>query len=180
MNSTIAANVKPTFSFNYTVSQLSNEKQYKLKKNDGLTDYYRSDKNTFPVVVAWYNPVTHNCSFSLEQLRNLDRLDEIKCFADNWDGYGSKKIDSIIIEKSKQLIIYMQHQPTIFPTARDSIQMQFELEDRSYLEFEVFSNHIESLMVPKRVYKDAISKIIDDGDIHTVNSIIKDFYERIT
>lgn len=178
MNSTTVARVKPTFSFNYTVSQASNKKQPELKKYDGLADYYRYGRNIFPSIVAWYNPITHNCSFSLEQLHNLDRLDEIYSLTDNWDGYGSKRIDSSVIEKCKQLIICLQHQPIIFPTARDSIQMQFELEDKSYLEFEVFSNHIESLMVPKRVYKDAISRIVEDGDINTVKSIIKEFYER--
>ncbi|KJE25644.1 hypothetical protein LG52_3208 [Geobacillus kaustophilus] len=34
-------------------------------------------------------------------------------------------------------------QPKLFPTARDSIQLEFEKENGDYLEFELFENKID-------------------------------------
>ena len=85
---------------------------------------------------------------------NLQKLNNIKLFKENWNGYNAKPFSDSLIEKCKEIIqrIPDNLQPSIFPTGRSSIQMQYELVDNSYLEFEIFLDRIEFLEVPKRNY----------------------------
>ena len=69
-------------------------------------------------------------------------------------------------------------QPEIYPTGRDSIQLKYELEDRSYLEFEVFKDKILCMRIPQRNYNKSEYEIIQSVDIKRINEIIDNFYNR--
>ena len=56
--------------------------------------------------------------------------------------------------------------------------MQYELEDRSYLEFEIFEEKIICMKVPKRVYAKASVEIMRTLDMDIINTIVKEFYGR--
>lgn len=63
---------------------------------------------------------------------NLERLWEISRLEENWNGYGAKPISQIILDRAEIIIRNVSVQPEIFPTGRGSIQMQYELPDKSY------------------------------------------------
>ena len=64
----------------------------------------------------------------------------------------------------KNILENIVEQPEIFPTANNSIQMEYELIDNSYLEFEIFEDKIICLEVP--------------NDIKIINNIVNNFFER--
>lgn len=74
----------------------------------------------------------------MEKLKSFGELKE------NWNLYNAKPFIKKLNWKCENFIISseLKYQPDIFPTGRDSIQFEYEEEDGSYLEIEVFSNRI--------------------------------------
>ena len=75
--------------------------------------------------------------FSPELRQNILKLDEIKSLKKNWNGNNAKPIPNKIIDKAKALVINLNRQPQIFPTANDSIQIEYDGDNNSYLELQI-------------------------------------------
>ena len=116
----------------------------------------------------------------IKQIKNLNRLSDIKCLEKDWNGYEAEPIDKIIIDKAEYIIKNICIQPQIFPTGRGSIQLQYEHEDKSYLEFEIFADKIVCMQVPKKDYEKASFKELNDADIKMINQIIKQFSKGLS
>lgn len=129
-------------------------------------------------VTLIYTHISNNIVINMEKLNNLKRLEDIKKLKDGWNGYGSARISNIVIKRAEQVVKEICIQPVIFPTGRNSIQMQYELPDKSYLEFEIYETKVISMKVPKRVYKDAVFEKFTDIDMERMNKIVKEFYGK--
>lgn len=117
------------------------------------------------------------CSTSSNYLKitdNIKRLDEIFALPNNWDGYGATSFSKSLIEDVKQLIHTLSVQPDIFPTLRNSIQLEYENDKNEYLEFELFD-------------RDNINCYFNDHKGHSivkksmmveVNTIVNNFYTK--
>lgn len=103
---------------------------------------------------------------------SINRLDEIYALSDNWDGEGASSFSSTIIEAAKEFIRSVSVQPDIFPTLRNSIQLEYENDKNEYLEFEVFEDHIKSFF-----YDHKDRSIVKEVRTEDVNAIVNDFYE---
>lgn len=132
-------------------------------------------KNMMAVRIL-YDYKTGNTAMNLKQLENLNRLYDIKQLDANWNGYEGQQISRTAIDMAENIIKNVCIQPLIFPTGRNSIQMQYELADRSYLEFEIFEEKIVCMKVPKRVYERASFEVFVDVDMERLNKIIEEFY----
>lgn len=115
---------------------------------------------------------------NMDRENNLLRLDQISELEDDWNGYGAKHFSPELIKKCKDIINALNFQPKVFPTGRQSLQFQYELEDRSYLEFEIFQGKISCLQVPQRRYLDAQTCEFSTSEIEKIKEIVKKFYER--
>ena len=81
-------------------------------------------------------------NFSAE--KNLKKLSEIEMLKDNWNGYGANAFDGKVIKNARMVLSSLKSQPFIAPTARNSIQMEFERENGDYFEIEVYANKINT------------------------------------
>lgn len=108
---------------------------------------------------------------------NLERLVDIAVLRDDWDGEGAKAIPGSAVSFAKMLIKTLTFQPKVFPTMRESIQLEFERQDRSYLEFEIFSNKVICLEVPERRYEQAVFHPVSFGDTEAVEQIVRKFIQ---
>lgn len=72
-----------------------------------------------------------------EKIYNLKKLDQIEALEDNWNGNGARAFDKHLLVKAREIITSLERQPELFPTACDSIQIEYEKEDGSYLEIEL-------------------------------------------
>jgi len=115
---------------------------------------------------------------NMPKAQNLARLDQIATLNDDWNGYNANPFSKELVEKCKGIINALELQPKIFPTGRQSIQFQYELEDRSYLEFEIFEKKILCLEVPKRIYSNARTFEFPISEITKVKEIVNEFYEQ--
>lgn len=105
------------------------------------------------------NNLKDNCLLKPKQnfnTRNIDlckvqsheTLSKIADLKDNWNQYGAKHFSWDLIDFVKKLIDKLDSQPDIYPTARDSIQLEYEKIGKYYLEFEIFSpNNIKMFSV---------------------------------
>ncbi len=69
---------------------------------------------------------------------SYNRISEIRDLPDNWNENGASKFSNEILDTLKYIVESLKTQPEIFPTARDSIQLEYENENGDYLEFELF------------------------------------------
>ena len=114
-------------------------------------------------------------SMNSEVIRSLNRLKDIESLEANWNGYGAKPFSEKLIDKCERIVSIL---PAIYPTGRNSIQFQYELSDRSYLEFEIFEDKTMCLQVPKRIYSKATEvKLMDSEDVR-IKEIVDNFYGR--
>lgn len=109
---------------------------------------------------------------------DLARLQEIAALPPDWNGYGAKPFPTQLIKKCEEILRALPVPPEIYPTARQSVQLQYELPDRSYLEFEVFADRTVCLQVPKRVYADATEEEISTDERDRIREITAAFYRR--
>lgn len=79
---------------------------------------------------------------------NLSVLEEIRNLKEGWwDGRigrtdlteGKQAFSNNLIDKVKGIILKLKIQPEIFPTGRNSIQVEFKINE-DYIDFELFEN----------------------------------------
>ena len=148
-----------------------------------IKSYRGLASTTFPDEVKRF--VNHVNSFDIEEEKaeklnprqiSLCRLSDIKDLEQDWDGEGTQPIPGSIIVKATEIVLELMHQPSIFPTGRNSIQLEFELSDGSYLEFEIFDDRITCMSVPHREYDKATFRELGIAERDTIIDIVEEFY----
>ena len=115
-------------------------------------------------------------AFDTEKSKNLTLLSEIMDFQKTEDDdYVSEKV----IDNTLNIVFHLVKQPEIFKTGRNSLHLQFELEDRSYMEIEVFETRVTCMVVPKRVYEDAQFPDVSLDNMEQINKIVREFYGTV-
>jgi len=132
--------------------------------------------NMGSVVMFIYNSRNGMLFMNGEVIKSVKRLKDIGELPYDWNGYGARPFSNALIDKCEKIVNGLSHQPEIYPTGRQSIQFQYQLKDRSYLEFEIFIDKTMCLWVPKRVYADAIETEINDSEEKRIREIVDNFY----
>ncbi|MGN0384448.1 MAG: hypothetical protein ACI4EX_01025 [Lachnospiraceae bacterium] len=112
----------------------------------------------------------------LLKIENLKKLECMSTFQEDWNGVGGQAFSDASISIFKDIIENVCKQPNIAPTGRGSLLLQYELDDRSVLAFEVRQNRIEMVCVPMGDYSSATSKVFTDDFIRQINSQVAQFY----
>lgn len=94
-----------------------------------------------------------------EQKNLLNKYANLK---EDWNGYGSKPLSKKVIENCKAIIEKLPGCFYIFPTARDSIQIEFDKLNGDCLEFEVYESKIVCFVESGINYFEIELKSIDD------------------
>jgi|GEM_PF-3643397 len=108
--------------------------------------------------------------------KSLRILSDIQGLKKNWDGYGAESIPADVILLARSIVVALNHQPEIYPTKRRTVQMQYELRDRSYLELEIYADKIEALSVPQRKYEKAHEYTISANKYYEISDMVDSFY----
>lgn len=133
-----------------------------------IINFYRFDNDVINDKIVDFVTMLNN---------NIKRIEEIKKLEYNWNDNEAEPIDKTICDNVLNIIYEVIIQPKIFPTANDSIQLEYyDKNDRNkYLEFEVFKDYINVY----EILSDSKEKsyIINSISTNKINSIIMDFYE---
>ena len=84
------------------------------------------------------------------------QLAEIYNLKDNWNDNGAKSFSRRLIDRVSELLMVLPIEPQIYPTACESIQLEYEKESGEYLEFEVSENEITVLEIDSSGNKEFI------------------------
>ena len=82
------------------------------------------------------NTETSSEKLSIKE-ENMKRLDVIDSLKDNWNGNGAGAFSHELVDKVRILVENLQIQPEIFPTALNTIQLEYENSRRDHLEIEI-------------------------------------------
>lgn len=108
--------------------------------------------------------------------KNLETLKIIEKLKKNWNGNNAEPISQKIIDVVRGLICILgDKQPDIFPTACDSLQIEYEKNNGEYLEFEFLNNNVVKWFSIDRSSKETYGEF--EYDINTIKGMVDDFYE---
>ena len=114
-------------------------------------------------------------TLSPELSKNLLKLDEIASLKKNWNGNKSKPMSRKLVKKAKSLIINLEIQPQIFPTANDSIQFEYDGEKNSYLELQITKDNKFSYFKVDKMGRESSGLI--PAISFSIDELVKEFYE---
>jgi hypothetical protein len=78
----------------------------------------------------------------LESQDIIKKIESFRELEQDWNGYGANPFSEKLITKALDLAKQLSPVPKVFPTGRDSIQLEWET-DNMFLEIEVFEDKIE-------------------------------------
>lgn len=115
--------------------------------------------------------------FILEAKRKINNIKNLNIASKlefNWNDNGALPFPKGLIDKCKNILVDIIIQPKLFPTANQSIQMEYEKENGDYLEFEIYEDTIEVFIA----YEDGreLEKSIP-CDVKYINKEVREFYE---
>lgn len=127
------------------------------------------------------NEISKNCHVSLEasadlKQKNLAKIEKMAHFEYDWNGNGGEKFTRGAIDAFRTVIDVLHRQPQIAPTGRNSLLMQYELDDKSRLIFEVNENKAEKVHIPKGNYSKADVQMYVENVAHKINEDVENFY----
>lgn len=111
-------------------------------------------------------------SANVNLLHSYQKISEIRCLEDNWNGNGAPKFSSQLLDSVRSIVEKLTRQPHIFPTARESIQLEYENDVGDYLEFEVF----EGGRLKMFFYGHDGKMITEDISIEMIYEVVNNFY----
>lgn len=111
---------------------------------------------------------------SADKAKSLARLLEIEQLQDNWNGNGANCFSESILLFARKIVMSSLIQPAIFPTARDSIQFEYENESGDYLELELFENE----RVKMFSFDHKGKALTEEINFDSINKVVSKFYGR--
>ena len=95
---------------------------------------------------------------------NLEKLDVIASLKDGWNGNGAPAFPKSLIKKAGELLDNLDVQPEIFPTALQTIQMEFDNSRKDHMEIEIGENETAEVFVVYYNGREEMTEIPDDAE----------------
>lgn len=97
--------------------------------------FFRSNRH-FPTSTQCNHPFWLTLE-EVERSKNMTLLASLKGLEANWNDNGAEPFNASLIDRCRRLIMMLKRQPQIFPTARQSIQFEYDgpeiFEHRVYM-----------------------------------------------
>ena len=115
-----------------------------------------------------------NVKISSELLYNLNKIERFKKYKYDWNGNGAAPISSSLINKVRDILFKLNIQPEVFPTAADSIQLEYDGLNDSYLEFQIYDDD-EAKVYAIDINGDNLEQSLL-ANPETINEVVDRFY----
>lgn len=121
---------------------------------------------------------SYNEVIDLMKVENLNKIKKMEGFKNNWDGNNGNAFSRKSIRLFYQVIQTLEKQPEIAPTGKGSLFMQYELEDKSLLAFDISPEKTEKVFVPKGEYDKADTEYFLSDIPENIKNCVERFYEN--
>jgi hypothetical protein len=111
---------------------------------------------------------------SEEKLDNLKKIETIALLQDDWNANGAKAFTDNLITKARNLIMFLKIQPEVFPTACESLQLEYDKADGAHMEIELTESEDAEVFVVDSKGRESIINI--SASIEAINKVVSDFY----
>lgn len=115
-----------------------------------------------------------NISESSLKDSNIKKLGYIEQLPNGWNGNGAPTIPTDVIRKTLQLIESLPIQPEIFPTALESIQLEYDNSRHDHMEIDINSGNVAEIFIVSYTGEKTEESIISDSD--TISERVLQFY----
>ena len=103
------------------------------------------------------------------------KINQIAMLKDNWNDNGAKAFSKAHIDRVRNIALSIDYSPEIFPTACDTIQLEFERKNGSHLEIEIPETDVSTYYYVDAQNNEHSGNVETDAD--SINSIVRSFYE---
>lgn len=111
-------------------------------------------------------------SFFPEVVNNIEKISSFRDLPEGWNGYDATPISQKLIDVVAQILTRLSRQPEIFPTGRNSIQLEYEKLNGDYLEFEIFENGVVNMYLQR-----GDTELEQELSVEEIFQKVVDFYE---
>ncbi len=127
-----------------------------------------------------FNKYTVEKMVDVAMLMNLEKIESIAHFQNDWDGNNASPFTIDAIELFRYVIKNLNKQPEIAPTAANSLLLQYSLEDGGMLYYSLSLDRTERVFLPRGDVSQAEEKIyFFNGEklLATINDDVETIYE---
>lgn len=109
-----------------------------------------------------------------EKLDNLKKLEAIAHLEDNWNDNGAKAFKDSLITKVRNLVMFLEIQPEVFPTACESLQLEYDKVNGAHLEIELNESENAEVFLVDDHGNEEVRSI--RPSVEEINKVVSDFY----
>lgn len=135
-------------------------------------NFLRASLNPLPFLEQTIDPIF--IRDVRRKLHNITNLNIIRTLEENWNDNGALPFPESLVKNCWKVIEDIIRQPKLFPTAAQTITLDYDKDNGEFLQFELFENKIEVLIVSED--GDAFEKTIP-FNINLINEEVSRFYE---
>ncbi len=110
------------------------------KENENKIFSYHNNMETNEENYNFHATSKNQEIFNMSLSRNIKKLEKIAKLEDNWNDNGAKRFPKEHLDTVTEILKKLPVQPSVFPTALESVQLEYEEKDK-YLEFNIYENN---------------------------------------
>lgn len=105
----------------------------------------------------------------------LSQIEQFNLLEENWNGNHAEVFSKELVDKAKRILNLLSDEPEVFPTARNSIQFEYEKINGEYLEFEIFEKFTKVFLIDRNELEHSFTISGEESQIKLVE-FVKEFY----
>lgn len=105
--------------------------------------------------------------------KTIKKLEELSELEEGWNGYDAPPISDRVIDNTRTVLSYLSFEPQIFPTGRNSIQLEYG-DDENRIELEIFDNEAQYGVIKNYEYISFDEPITLEDCV----AVLNDFYTK--
>lgn len=109
---------------------------------------------------------------------NIKKVGKTQSLRYNWDGKKGSVFSKRVINKVKAILPLLDIQPHITPTGRNSFYLQYELPNKSVINFEISEKVLYIVTIPYGVYNESSEETSRNISAEYINSKVKYFVKN--
>ncbi len=108
---------------------------------------------------------------------SIKKLTEIEELEDNWNGNGAASFPKELTMKVRYILEHIAVEPEVFPTACNTIQLEFDRADGAHMEIEISESMDADLFSVSADNKETCESIA--CEVSEINKVVKEFYGEV-